>query len=101
MKLATHKWHFTHFRDIREQIRKLPRKEQLRVYKAMEQVLRADNPKALLEVKKLVDSENQWRIRQGKYRIIFTIDTSPIEHDKHEYLGTIHFISVSHRKEAY
>jgi mRNA interferase RelE/StbE len=99
--VATHKWHFSHFRDVREQIKKLPRKEQLRVYKRMQQLLESDNPKAVQGVLKLEGSENEWRIRQGDYRIIFTINTTPLEHDKHEYLGIVHFVAVLHRSEAY
>jgi mRNA-degrading endonuclease RelE of RelBE toxin-antitoxin system len=100
--VAKHKWHFVPSKNARSQIWNLPYKQRLLIFKCLQALLESDNPKALTEVKKLVDVEGDiWRARQGDYRIIFTIDSSPLKHDKHEYAGTIEILAVLHRSEAY
>lgn len=80
--MATHKWHFEHNKDLRDQLSRLSPKDRLRIFQRLKELLEADNPKAIRGVKKLVDvPDDQWRIRQGNYRIIFTLKTEPITHE--------------------
>lgn len=100
--MAIHKWYFSPSKISRQQIWDLPYKQRLLIYKRLQSLLESDNPKALPEVKKLVDVEGDvWRARQGDYRIIFTLDSQKLEHDNHEYAGTLTILAVLHRSEAY
>jgi len=44
------------------------------------------------DCKKLSDSESLFRVRQGKYRIIYTIDFATY---------TVSVLAIDHRREAY
>ena len=68
----------------------------------MKELLEAENPKAIPGAKKLAgQSEDRWRVRQGNYRIIFTVESGEVTHMKHTYKGTIWIQEVIHRRDAY
>jgi mRNA-degrading endonuclease RelE of RelBE toxin-antitoxin system len=73
----------------------------LLVFGRIRELLVADNPKALPNVKKIIDADDEWRARQGDYRIFFNHTSEKVTHEKHEYDGTILILRVLHRSEAY
>jgi mRNA-degrading endonuclease RelE of RelBE toxin-antitoxin system len=74
-----------------------------RVFQSIRELLLADNPKALSDVKKLVEVrfEGLWRKRQGDYRIFFTIDVSETIYQGFTYKGVVTIRAVLHRSKAY
>ena len=76
-------------------------KDRLLVFGRIRELLLAENPKALPCVKKIVDADDEWRVRQGDYRIFFNHSADKVIHEKHEYDGTIFVLRVLHRKDAY
>lgn len=100
--MATHKWHLVASDEFRKQLNNLPKKELIRVFQRMKQLLEVDNPQSIVGVKKLVSVKPpQWRARQGVYRIIFVINSEEITVNDFDYKGTIEFLAVLHRKDAY
>ena len=99
--MPTHKWHFDITEEARRQLRNLSSKDRLLVFGRIRELLLADNPKALLGVKKIVDGADEWRARQGDYRIFFSHPSEKVIHEKHEYDGTILVLRVLHGKDAY
>ena len=100
--MTTHKWYFVVTDDYRKQLANLSRKDRRLVFKRMREILISDNPKVVSGVRRLVSVEPpQYRLRQGVYRLIFAVDTDPITVQKHDYQGTVEFLAVLHRKDAY
>jgi mRNA-degrading endonuclease RelE of RelBE toxin-antitoxin system len=99
--VPTHEWHFEISRRARVQIRELREKDRRAVFGSIRALLEAVNPKALRDIKKIIGSDDEWRKRQGDYRIFFTIDVGEIEVNKHRYKGIINIVRVEHRSTAY
>ncbi|MET3140364.1 MULTISPECIES: type II toxin-antitoxin system RelE/ParE family toxin [unclassified Arthrobacter] len=72
-----------------KQIRKLDRKAQMRVLKAIE--ILSDTPRPP-KGKQLVGGDGEWRIRTGDYRIIYEIRDQEL---------LILVLRVGHRREVY
>jgi len=70
-------------------VTKLPRDARLRILRAVEQL--PSNPLPV-GVRKLVGSEHTYRMREGDYRIVYTITASAL---------LIEIIRVGHRKDVY
>jgi len=70
------------------------------VFRAIREMLNADNPLIASDVLKVKKYKNVWRKRQGDYRILFTLDSTPVTHDKHTYKGTFHLITIRKRDES-
>ena len=98
-----HSWWLTFEDVVPEQLSELTFKDRMAVFRAIAQLLEAENPAAVNGVKKLVEKrfEGLWRHRQGDYRILFTFNSTPIEHLKFWYKGTLHIVAFVHRSEAY
>ena len=73
----------------RRDLKRLPKKVQARLINAAHQL--ADDPRPP-GVKKLAGDENTWRIRLGRYRILYEI------HDKRL---VVLVVRVGHRKDIY
>lgn len=102
MIVATHRWHFVATDDYRKQLTGLSKKDTRLIFQRMKELLEANNPKSVTGTRKLVSVDPpQYRLRQGVYRIIFAIDTQPVTVEKHGYQGTVEFLAVLHRKDAY
>ncbi|HEX8649281.1 MAG TPA: type II toxin-antitoxin system RelE/ParE family toxin [Pyrinomonadaceae bacterium] len=76
-------------RSAVKELRSLPKDVVAKIVQAVEQL--ATNPYPA-GVKKLVGSEHTYRIREGSYRIIFTVAASSL---------VIEVIRVGHRKDVY
>jgi mRNA interferase RelE/StbE len=76
-------------RSAAKELKSLPTDIVLRIVTAVEQLAAQPFPPG---VKKLVGSENTYRIREGSYRVIFTVIASSL---------VIEVIRVGHRKDVY
>lgn len=101
--MSSHKWHFQITDEARVQIRRLTPYDRRKIFQSIRELLLADKPGSLQDVKKLVEPrfEDQWRKRQGDYRIFFTIDLQATEHQGFRYQGIITVLAVRHRSNAY
>ena len=101
--MPTHAWHLSITDEAKKQIDKLPAKDRMAIFRAMAALLQADNPTSVSDVRPLVEKrfEGQYRLRQGDYRIFFSISSDGVTHEGFQYKGVIHFLAVRHRKDAY
>ena len=76
-------------RSAVRELRDFPRNMVERILKAVEQL--AENPFPV-GMRKLVGSEHTYRIREGNYRIIYTVTSSSL---------VVEVIRVGHRKDVY
>lgn len=76
-------------RSAIKELRKLPQDAVLRILKAVEQLPENPYPPG---VRKLVGSEHSYRLREGSYRIIYTVLSSSL---------VIEIVRVGHRKDIY
>lgn len=72
----------------RRDFRKLPPEVQPRIRRALRSL---KNPRSV-DAKKLSDSKNRWRIREGDYRIIYQVNHAEKQ---------VVVLSIAHRREAY
>ena len=72
----------------RKSLERLEKKDQLRIYAAIE--LLGDNPRPPLAVK--IKGSDYFRVRVGDYRILYSIDTGRL---------IILIIDLGHRREIY
>ena len=72
----------------RKSLEKLEKKDQLRIYAAIE--LLGDNPRPPLAVK--IKGSDYFRVRVGDYRILYSIDSGRL---------IILIIDLGHRREIY
>ena len=68
---------------------RIPEKDLVRIDKTIQPLALQPHPAG---VKKLVGQENLYRIRQGDYRIIYTVDRKA---------RIVSILGVRHRKDAY
>ena len=76
-------------RSAAQELEKLPKDAIAGVLKAVEQLTVNPYPPG---GRKLVGSQHSYRLREGSYRIIYTISSSSL---------TIEIIRVGHRKDVY
>ncbi len=76
-------------RSAVKELKQLPKESVERILKAVEQLPVDPYPSG---VRKLVGSEHTYRIREGSYRIIYSIVASTL---------VIEIIRVGHRKDVY
>jgi mRNA interferase RelE/StbE len=76
-------------RSAVKELRDLPKDIVERILKAVEQL--SDNPYPI-GVRKLVGSEYTYRIREGNYRVLYTVTASSL---------LVQIIRVGHRKDVY
>ena len=79
---------------------KLPANDRLAIFAALAELAQADNPCAVLGVKKIC-SEGSWRQRAGDYRIKYQVVPGIVLHLKCEYKGSIVIEKIDHRKNVY
>lgn len=86
-----------------DQIRELTAKERQAIFRAIRELLTAENPYRANDVRKLVEKrfEGLWRKREGDYRIFFAVEAGQITVDKFTYWGKVVIVEVLNRKEAY
>ncbi|MBZ0318424.1 MAG: hypothetical protein K8L91_18575 [Anaerolineae bacterium] len=101
--MATHLWHLTFDEDVPDQLSELGFRDRMAIFHSIKELLEAENPSALTDVRKLLEKRHLglWRKRQGDYRILFTISAGQIEHQNFVYKGMIHIVAVVHRSKAY
>jgi mRNA interferase RelE/StbE len=76
-------------RSAAKELRDLPKDAVERILKAVEQL--SVNPYPI-GVRKLIGSEHTYRIREGNYRILYTVTASSL---------LVQIIRVGHRKDVY
>ncbi len=76
-------------RSAVKELRDLPKDAVERISKAVEQL--SENPYPV-GVRKLVGSEHTYRIREGNYRVLYTVTASSM---------VVQIIRVGHRKAVY
>ena len=76
-------------RSAIKELKSLPKEVVARIVQAVGQLTENPFPP---EVKKLVGSERTYRIREGSYRVVYTIAPSAL---------VIEIIRVGHRKDVY
>ncbi len=76
-------------RSAVKELRNLPKDSVAKIVKAVEQLSADPYPSG---VKKLTSSEHTYRIREGSYRVVFTVSASSL---------FIEIIRVGHRKDVY
>ena len=72
-----------------KELRKLPKDAVVRILKAVEQLPANPYPP---EVRKLIGSEHSYRLREGSYRIIYTVSSAAL---------IIEIVRVGHLKDVY
>ena len=72
-----------------KELKKLPKDAVVRILKAVEQLPANPYPQG---VRKLIGSEHSYRLREGSYRIIYTVSSAAL---------IIEIIRVGHRKDVY
>jgi mRNA-degrading endonuclease RelE of RelBE toxin-antitoxin system len=101
MTKVRHKW-FLGFDDhVPKQLTKYPASDRIAIFRAIAELLKADNPAAVPGVKKMVETQyaGLYRQRQGDYRILFAIEHGEIVHLKSAYKGRLYLDSVIHRRD--
>ena len=73
----------------KKEIKKLPKKEARKIVNALDGLVLDPRPKG---VEKLQENPNFWRLRCGKYRLIYAIDTPKLE---------IYILVIRKRGDAY
>jgi mRNA interferase RelE/StbE len=68
---------------------RIPNKDLVRIDKTIQSLALQSQP---VGVKKLVGEENLYRMRQGDYRIVYTVDHKA---------GVVNILGVRHRKDVY
>jgi mRNA-degrading endonuclease RelE of RelBE toxin-antitoxin system len=81
-------------------IKGLPQKDADSVLDKLADLLFVDNPLIVPGIKKVKESNNLWRARQGNYRILFTLDSTPVTRDGVTYKGTLIVANVRKRDES-
>ena len=102
--MPTHQWHLKVTSAARDQITALPSaRQRMAIFAAIRELLIAENPTAVPGVRKLVGEQfaDQWRQRQGDYRIFFTVQHGEIIHAEYSYKGVVTIFTVVHRSRAY
>lgn len=82
MKIAFHP-------DVIKQLQRLPRTE---FETALQVIVRLSHDPRPINAKKLVGSQNDWRVRFGQYRVVYTID---------DRAGEVTVLTVAKRSDAY
>lgn len=83
------KYSVSFHKHTEKELRKIPQKDRLRIFQKIDEL--SENPFPTNSIK-LVDSENLYRVRQGNYRIIYTVENNELK---------IQIIKVRHRKDVY
>ena len=101
--MTPHKWHLGTTAEARKQVSALDAVARAGIFRAIRELLLADNPALAPQVKKLYGPrfKGLWRKRQGRYRVFFEIDPTEITHEKFLYKGTVTIVRVVDRKNAY
>lgn len=76
-------------RSAQKEVRELDAGTRVRVVRAVRELATEPRPR---NCRKLVDSDERWRIRVGDYRVIYTIDDAG---------RLVEVIAVRHRSKAY
>jgi mRNA interferase RelE/StbE len=76
-------------RAAQKEVRALDAIVRVRVIRAVRELANEPRPTGC---RKLVDSDNRWRIRVGDYRIIYAVD---------DVAHTVDVVAVRHRSKAY
>jgi mRNA-degrading endonuclease RelE of RelBE toxin-antitoxin system len=102
-KNPPHKWHFFVDTEALSALRKMQRGHRMAVLRHLRLLVNADAPYELPFVQALQGKEYEHvrKFRVGDYRILFTLDTRPITHNKFTYKGTIIILSIGQRKDIY
>jgi len=99
--VPTHQWLFEFSDEARDKLKKLSSTDRRAMFTTIAVLLSSSNPLAAPGTKKLVGSDGQWRIRQGDYRLVISLETQVIVKDKHTYKGLLRIEDIDHRSKIY
>jgi mRNA-degrading endonuclease RelE of RelBE toxin-antitoxin system len=101
-------------RSASKQFGKMERREQDAIGAALRRLAgELEAGGTLTSVRKLTGVEDEWRLRVGDYRVIFTLEVRPVDppaaaearvgdHEvEHRELGVALVVKVAHRREVY
>ena len=74
--------------SVAKDLRKIPKKDIQRILNRIETLVDDPNPSGA----ELLTGDNRYRIRQGNYRILYTIEENEL---------TVCVVKIGHRKEVY
>lgn len=87
--------------EARKNLARLSSSDRTAIFEAIRELLLEDNPLSLPKVKKLISSRYLWRVRQGDYRIVFTLDTNHFVKSNFTYNGKIVISKIDRRSDIY
>jgi mRNA interferase RelE/StbE len=83
------KYEIVFHRKTEKELRKIPAQDRNKIFAKIEEL--SDNPYLFGHIK-LSENDNLYRVRQGNYRIIYSIEDNQLQ---------IYIIKVGHRKDIY
>lgn len=102
-KNPPHKWHFFFTDDALAALKAMQRGYRMAVFRNLRHLVNADAPYELDFVQALQGERYKHirKFRVGNYRILFTLDTRSVTHQKFTYKGTVVILGIGHRKDIY
>jgi mRNA-degrading endonuclease RelE of RelBE toxin-antitoxin system len=92
-------WQIVFTARARKELRSVPSSDRIGIYRALEK-LAGDHPN--LDIKKLWAEPPQWRLRVGKWRLIYAKgEASNLKDPKGPPVPTLTVLNVFDRKEGY
>ena len=99
--MPSYKWLLKIEPEARKNVAALPTSAlRMSIFRSIRELLEADNPFFVSDVLKIKKYKNVWRKRQGDYRIFFTLNSTPVKRDKHQYKGTLYLLTIRKRDES-
>lgn len=102
-KNPPHKWHFYFTDSALDALRAMQSGHRGGVFRDLHALVNADAPYDLPFVDKLEGKQFEGirKFRVAHYRVLFMLDTRPVELQKHRYKGTVVILTIDHRKDVY
>lgn len=95
--ITTHRWKLRVEKAAQKEFDRLSSKDKRLIFSSLEELLRAENPCAVLGVERLKASECTWKFRQGNYRVFFQIASVSFE----IYKGTLVVTNIAIHHTGY
>lgn len=102
-KNPAHKWHFFFSSQALSSLKEMQRGHRMAILRHLRLLVNADAPYELDFVEALQGTKYAGirKFRVSHYRVLFTLDTRPITHEKFNYKGTVVLLEIGQRKDIY
>ena len=102
-KNPTHLWHFFVLPQARQMLPTMQPGHRLSFLRHLRRLVIADAPLELDFVNTLEGEEYRgiYKFRIGDYRVLFSLDSRSVIHQKHNYKGTVVITKIDWRKDIY